>query len=52
MIGKGEDPFYVADFANAASAFLISRKRTKKDLVENLPYEREVLEIRSIKRTK
>ncbi len=52
MIGKGEDPFYAADFANAAAAFLVSRKRGKKDLVENLPYEREVLEIMEGKRPK
>ncbi|MGC8593368.1 MAG: PfkB family carbohydrate kinase [Nitrososphaeria archaeon] len=45
MIGKGEDPFYAAEFANAAGAFLVSRKRERKDLVENLPYESEVYEI-------
>lgn len=47
MISKGEDPFYAADFANAAGAFLVSRKREKKDLVENLPYERDVYETMS-----
>ncbi len=45
MIAKGEDPFFAADFANAAAAFLISRTREDKSLVENLPYENEVYKI-------
>jgi len=45
MLGRGEDPFFAAEFANAAAAFLISRRRADKALVENLPYEKEVYEI-------
>jgi ribokinase len=41
-LAEGNDPFYSAEMANRAAAFLVSRKRGMSDLVDNLPYRSEI----------
>jgi len=43
LLAEGNDPFYSAQAANRAAAFLIARKRGVPDLVDNLPYRSEIL---------
>lgn len=42
FLAEGNDPFYSAEMANRAAAFLVSRKRGAPDLVDNLPYRSEI----------
>ncbi|MGC8558439.1 MAG: ribokinase [Nitrososphaeria archaeon] len=42
FLAEGNDPFYSAEMANRAAAFLVSRKRGMPDLVDNLPYRSEI----------
>ncbi|MEM0097565.1 MAG: ribokinase [Conexivisphaerales archaeon] len=41
FLAEGNDPFYSAEMANRAAAFLVSRKRGI-DLVDNLPFRSEI----------
>ncbi len=43
LLAEGNDPFYSAEIANRAAAFLVTRKRGVPDLVDNLPYRSEIL---------
>ncbi len=38
LLAEGNDPFYAAEMANRAAAFLVARKGGAPDLVDNLPY--------------
>ncbi|MDG6928167.1 MAG: ribokinase [Nitrososphaerota archaeon] len=42
FLAEGNDPFYSAEMANRAAAFLVSRKAGVPDLVDNMPYRDEI----------